>query len=109
MSTINNAIPLVPENTTDPAAGLNQALNVLDALTQVHVLSVGTNAPPATAPAEGDRFIVGTAPTGAWEGHANKMARRLNGAYQFYDVRIAVNAGDNKLYIRPGATWIAVN
>ena len=38
--TINNQIPFVPENTIDPAAGLNLSLNTVDALLQVLVQTV---------------------------------------------------------------------
>lgn len=103
--TINNQIPFVPENTVDPAAGLNLSLNTIDALLQVLVQTVGLNTPPAGV--EGQRFIVGTAPTGAWVGQANKLARFLDGAYQFFDARYALNAADGRLYLRSGATWAA--
>lgn len=103
MNTINNAIPFVPENTIDPAAGLNLSLNTIDALLQVLVQSVGENAPPVAT--EGQRFIVGTAPTGAWAGQANKLARWIDGAWQFFDARYALNAGDGQWYGRSGSTW----
>ena len=104
--TINNGIPFVPENTIDPAAGLNLSLNTVDALLQVLVQSVGVNTPPAGV--EGQRHIVGTAPTGPWAGQANRMARFLDGAYQFFDARYALNAADGRLYLRSGATWASL-
>lgn len=108
MSTVNNNIPLVPENTIDPAAGLNESLNVIDALTQVRVVSVGSNTPPGS-PANGARYVVGTAPTGAWSEQANKLARWLDGVWSFFDAAIVVNLTDSKLYIRGAAgTWVVV-
>ena len=107
MSTVNNNIPFVPENTVDPAAGLNQSLNVVDALLQVRVLTVGDNAPPAS-PVNGDRFIVGTAPTGAWEGEADKLARWIDGGWDFHDAAIVVNLDDDSLYIHGSAGWVSV-
>lgn len=101
--TINNAIPFVPENTIDPAAGLNLSLNTIDALLQVLVQTVGLNTPPAGV--EGQRFIVGTAPTGPWAGQANRMARFLDGTYQFFDARYALNAADGLWYVRSASTW----
>lgn len=106
-NSINNAIPFVPENTIDPAAGLNESINVIDALLQVRVRSVGTDTPHAS-PNEGDRFVVGTSPNGAWSGQANKLARFLDGAWHFYSAAIVVNLNDNKLYIRGSAGWVAV-
>ncbi|MEY1661574.1 DUF2793 domain-containing protein [Isoalcanivorax beigongshangi] len=107
MSTVNNGIPFVPENTVDPAAGLNQALNVVDALLQVQVQSVGENSPPSSL-ADGDRFVVGTAPTGAWAGRSGKLARWLNEGWDFYDAVIVVSKADDRLYIRAGSGWMPV-
>ncbi len=104
MSTINNGLPLVPENTTDPAAGLNITLNAIDMLLQLSVNSVGANTPPAGV--EGQRHIVGTAPSGAWQGQASRVARFLNGAWQFRDAWLAVLiASPSVLYLRGPAGW----
>ena len=105
--TINNAIPFVPENTIDPAAGLNLSLNTIDALLQVLVQSVGENTPPAGV--EGQRFIVGTAPTGAWAGQANKLARFLDGGWQFFDARHVLNAADGLWYVRSSSAWLPIS
>ena len=102
MNTINNNIPFVPENTNDPAAGLNLSINQIDALLQARVQSVGANTPPTGA--EGERHIVGTAPTGAWLGQANKLARFLSAGWQFYDARMVMDTA-GLIYLRPGTTW----
>lgn len=104
-NTINNNIPFVPENTIDPAAGLNLSLNTIDAILQCAVLTVGNNT-PAVAPVDGDRHIVGTSPVGAWAGHANKLARYLDGGWQFFDARIAYNTADSSIYCFDGVSWI---
>ena len=104
--TINNAIPFVPESTTDPAAGLNLSIKVIDALTQISVLAI-QNAPPVT-PSEGDRYIVGTTATGEWVGMENKLALYLDAAWSFYDAVLAVNQNDSSLYINVAAGWVAV-
>ena len=107
MSSINNNIPFVPENTIDPAAGLNESINVIDALLQVQVQTINTNTPPGS-PTEGFRYVIGTAPTGAWAGQSNKLARYLDGAWSFYSACIVVCLADNKLYIRSTGNWIVV-
>lgn len=104
MSSANNNIPLVPENTIDPAAGLNESINVIDALVQLLVVSVGLNTPPGS-PAVGSRYIVGTSPTGAWSGQANKLARWLDGTWSFFNARYALNVADGLWYVRPSTTW----
>jgi hypothetical protein len=61
------------------AAGLNR----LDALVQPVVQQIGLNTPPAS-PAEGQCWIIGATPTGAWAGQANRLAQRIGGAWVFY-------------------------
>ncbi len=73
-NTPSNAIPFVPENTIDPAAGLNLALDVIDALLNSRVENMTTNTPPGS-PADGVMYIVGASPTGAWVGHSKAIAR----------------------------------
>lgn len=41
------------------------------------------NAPPGSAPTAGTCYQVGTSPTGAFAGHANKIARYTGSAYEF--------------------------
>lgn len=103
--TVNNSIPLVPENTTDPAAGLNLAIDTIDALLQLSVLGIET-APPSGA-SDGDRYILDTGATGDWAGEDGKIARYVaTGDYwQFYDANFAFNLSDSKLYINSGG-WL---
>lgn len=103
-NTVHNAIPLVPEGTLDPAAGLNLSLVVVDNITQVAVISF-LNAPPGS-PANGDQHIIDTVPTGVWVGHAGQLATWLDGAYIYQNIRIAVNLADSKLWIRVAAGWV---
>lgn len=104
-NTVNNSIPFAPENTIDPAAGLNESLLTVDALMQLAVVSVGDNAPPGS-PANGARYVVGTAPTGAWAGRANQVAQWLDGAWRFFTTaRYALNLADGRLYVRSAADW----
>ena len=105
-NTIENAIPFVPESTIDPAAGLNLSLKVIDALTQVSVLGIAND--PPVSPSEGDRYIVNTVPTGAWVGHAGKLAQYLDAGWNYYTIFIAVNQATSKLYIKVAAGWVAV-
>lgn len=102
----NRGIPYVPENTIDPAAGLNLSIDVIDALLQTAVISMAETEPPGTQ-AEGDLYIVagegGTA-TGAWAGHENDLARWVEEGdfWQFYtagdQVAMVLNRADGRLY-----------
>lgn len=113
-NTPSNGIPYVPENTIDPAAGLNLALNVVDALLQSRVENMVTNAPPGS-PADGVQYIVGSAPTGAWVGHSRALARWVaEGAFwQFYaggvQAWLVINKADNTIYSWNSTThdWVA--
>lgn len=113
MTTPNTGIPYVPEGTQDPAAGLNLALNVIDALLQTAVIDMGQTAPPGS-PNDGDLHIVGTGATGAWAGQDNNLARYVaeGDFWQFYEagtqVRIVLNLDDGGLYAWTGSTWAPV-
>ena len=110
MSTPSNGIPYVPEDTQDPAAGLNLALNVVDALLQTFVVDMDQTAPPGS-PADGQMHIVAASPTGAWTGQANKLARYVAGGsfWQFFapgtQVRLVFNQDDGGLYVWHAAEW----
>lgn len=111
----NNHIPYVPQNTLDPASGLNEALRIVDALLNTRVQSIGLNAPPgATGLLNGEMYIVGTAPTGAWAGHANAIAQwvETGSSWNFYSAGdtawIVYNVADGNLYKWDvvGSTWV---
>lgn len=64
---------------SEPEVPINSALRKLDALVQMSVLSIA-NAPPGS-PADGDRHIVGTAPTGTFAAHDNAIAFWVAGTF----------------------------
>lgn len=103
-NTPNNAIPYVPQNTLDPAAGLNLALAVVDALLNTKVISMALSAPPGS-PADGDMYIVAAAPTGAWAGHADALAQYVaDGAFWHFfsagtQAVYVINKEDNIVYV----------
>lgn len=105
-NTPSNQIPYVPENTTDPAAGLNLALDTVDALLQLAVIGIET-APPSGA-TDGDRYIVDAGATGDWSGEDGKVARYVSAGdyWQFHDAKVALNLTDAKIYIND-AGWSA--
>lgn len=105
-TTPNINIPYVPENTLDPAAGLNLALNFIDALLQTAVISMDLTAPPMTN-SDGDLYIVagtGGVATGAWAGHELDLARYVDEGnfWQFFkagvEVHYVINREDGNLY-----------
>jgi hypothetical protein len=60
----------------------NQALERLDALAQLTVESFSQNSPPSM-PSEGQIWIVGESPAGAWAESSGKLAAWSNGGWLF--------------------------
>lgn len=112
--------PLIATQQSQPEVTHNQALLLVQALL-VGAISQ-TNTPPGS-PVDGDLYIVGTAPTGAWAGRANKLALRYGGAWQFVPgvnsagTAIAMGARHeglrvysqalNALMVWTGSAWVA--
>jgi len=104
-NTVNNGIQFVPENTTDPAAGLNLSLLTIDMLLNLSVESIGDTTPPATV-LDGARYIVGVSATGLWLGHDNELAMWIDnpGYWQFRDVSFAFNKTTSSFWVL-NSTW----
>jgi hypothetical protein len=101
----NNHIPYVPQNTLDPAAGLNEAINVIDALLNTRVESITETSPPSgTGVADGEMYVIGMGATGAWAGHDHAFARYVAEGefWQFYEAGVeawlVLNKADGNLY-----------
>lgn len=61
----------------------NEALRVLDAVTQLSVLDTTLTDAPAS-PGVGDRFIVAAGATGSWAGQDGAVAVWVDGTWQFF-------------------------
>lgn len=61
----------------------NEALRILDAVTQLCVIDTTLTTPPAQ-PATGDRYIVADAATGAWAGQEQSVAVWVDSTWQFF-------------------------
>jgi hypothetical protein len=93
-------------------------LRAVDVLLQLAVISKTIAAPPGS-PANGDRYIVGASPSGAWAGQANKIAVwstdnpvAPSGEWEFYTPRfgwIAPNLADGLTYVYSGSAWVALS
>ena len=67
--------------------GMDANLKLVDALMHLLVKSRAQNTPPAS-PADGERYIVGPTPNGAWAGQAGQIAVRREGDWVFYAPQI---------------------
>lgn len=61
---------------------VNEALARIDALASRRLEGFGI-VTPASAPAEGDAWVVGTGATGEWSGQDGRIAMRVNGGWEF--------------------------
>lgn len=87
---------------------VNESLRIIDAVAQISVISRTTTAPPGS-PAEGDRYIVGSGATGAWDGWDLNVAVWMDGDWFRLVPRdgwIAWVEDETSLYIRDGANWV---
>ena len=89
MGTTVNNLPVMGAAQTQKYLTFNTAISYLDALVNPTVFNRTTSAPPAS-PTEGDRYIIGSSPTGAWTGLAD---------------RIAVYIGTNWVIFTPSEGW----
>ena len=89
----NLRLPYLAANQAQKHVTVNEAFRFLDALVQLSIKSAALSAPPGS-PADGNRYIVAAAPTGAWAGHATHVAAWQDGAWAFY---------------APGEGWVAWN
>jgi hypothetical protein len=88
----------------------NDALNDLDSLTQISVINMTTNVPPGS-PAEGDSYIIGPSPSGAWSGHAGKIASWYSG-WRIKTPKEGFRAWIQNLdrqYVYNGTSWVTLS
>ncbi|MGC1494888.1 MAG: DUF2793 domain-containing protein [Sulfitobacter sp.] len=71
----------------------NEALRILDAVTQLSVLTASLATPPEL-PDEGDRYIVAIAATGEWAGKDHNIAVWCDNTWQFFEPSVGWRADD---------------
>jgi hypothetical protein len=85
----------------------NEALNRLDAVVQLAVLGRSLNSPPTT-PLVGDRYIVGSAGTSAWQGHSGEVALWTENGWVFAAPKPGWSArdlSDGSVVVFGGSSW----
>ena len=92
-------------------------LRAVDVLLQGAVKSKTLTAPPGS-PANGDRYIVGASPTGAWAGQAKSIAvwttdnpTTQSGLWEFYAPQpgwMVANIADTTVYVYFAGAWTAI-
>jgi len=85
------ALPLLAVAQAQKEVTHNEALTLLDAL--IHpAVEAGPLAAPPTSPVDGQCWIVGVSPTGAWVGQGNAIAIRTGGGWRFAPPREGMRA-----------------
>ncbi|MEK6542289.1 MAG: DUF2793 domain-containing protein [Pseudomonadota bacterium] len=105
LTTARLALPLLVAGQAQKEITHNEALTLIDALLFPVAESVEQNAPPA-APAPGQCWLVGAAPTGLWTGNAHALALWTSAGWRFATLpqgsRVAV--GSSRTLWNRGAT-----
>lgn len=94
------ALPLLAVGQAQKEITHNEALVLIDALLCPVAEAAGTDTPP-TAPAEGQAWIVGSAPVGEWAGQAHRLAIATTGGWRF----ATLPEGANVLVGPAGVAW----
>jgi hypothetical protein len=101
------ALPLLAAAQAQKHVTHNEAIAALDTLVHLAIKERGRNAPPVS-PAEGDRYLVGAAPTGAFAGLAGALAVFDAGAWRFHAPRPGWRAfveAENRHIAYAGGDW----
>lgn len=93
-TTARLALPLIATGQAQKELAHSEGMIRLDALVQPVVQQVGLNTPPGS-PTDGQAWIVGPSPTGAWAAQANNLAQRAGGAWRFYTRFDGLSVWDN--------------
>ena len=87
------ALPLLAVGQAQKEGTHNEALVRLDLTVNAAVEAVGRDVPP-DSPEEGQCWIVGAAPTGAWAGQAHALAGWTGGGWRFVAPAAGMQAWD---------------
>lgn len=75
-------LPLLQPGQAQKEMFHNEALTLIDAALHPATAAPATNDPPAT-PADGQMWIIGATPSGAWSGRAGTLATWTSGGWRF--------------------------
>ena len=105
----NLGLPYIAANQAQKHVPHNDAIAMVDGIMQLSVVSRGLNAPPGSV-VDGNRFLIGAAPTAEWLGQAGMIAFRNAGLWQFLVPRKGWAAwieAENIFLIFDGTNWVA--
>ena len=82
-NSLNLELPYLEEGQAQKHVTVNDAFRRIDQIIQLSVVDRDRSDPPAT-PQEGERYLVGDSPTGAWDGHAREVAAYVDDTWEFF-------------------------
>lgn len=106
-NTARLGLPEIAQMQEMTSAQINDALLQLDALCSPSVLGLFVNDPPAS-PADGDTYVTGGAPTGAWAGYAYKIAYCVDGGWRMFtpfDGLVVHRSDSSSFAVYLGGQW----
>lgn len=106
LRTPNLDLPYIAPGQAQKHVTHNEAIRALDAIIHLSALSVMDD--PPQDPQDGERYIIGAAPRGVFEGHAQKIAAFQDGAWVFLSPKIGwqiYNQSDESVLIYNGSAW----
>lgn len=110
-TTLRHALPSIAASQSQKHVTHNEALDKIDRLIGLRILSRSLAVPPA-APAEGDCFAVPLLPTGIWAGQSGHLATWDGAAWAFDTPATGLQAfvqDEGTVLVFDGATWRALH
>jgi len=99
-------LPLLFAGQAQKEAFVNEAFSRLDAL--IHCAIESESASPPASPLDGQAWLVGTNPTGAWAGKSGAVAMQQSGQWLFAEPRdgmAMLNRATGQVMRRAGGSW----
>lgn len=112
--TVRLELPYIMPSQAQKHVTHNEALEILDGIVHLHVISRSLALPPAL-PAEGNRYIIPADAGGEWAPHAGEIARRILNGWSYSMPKegwVAWCAEEAALLVHASGAWaktIAVN
>jgi hypothetical protein len=106
----NLALPYLGASQSQKHVTVNEGLRFLDVLVQIAVKSAALSAPPGS-PDDGQRWIIGPAPTGLWAGRATQIAAWQDGVWVFHapkDGWLAWNEATLNSLVFSAGSWVSL-
>ena len=104
------ALPILEASQAQKHVTHNEALLILDAAIQLSVITRDATTPPVS-PSDGDRYLLGAAPTGVWVGQGGKLAALQASGWLFATPREGWRLwaeDEDKLLVFDGADWLEI-